>query len=185
MPAHTDSLVSLAAGPTAALAWFCLRTHVKHEHVAARHLRQIEHVEVFNPRIRFARATRTGAMWIVEALFPSYLFARFAWEIDLARVSYSPGVSGVVHFGARWPTIPDAVIDELRSRLGPADVHVLKDVAPGDAVQIAGGILHGLEAVVTQVMPGRQRVLVLMDFLGRQTAVELPLNRVAKLEVRL
>jgi transcription antitermination factor NusG len=30
-----------------------------------------------------------------------------------------------------------------------------------------------LNAVVTQVMPGKQRVMVLMDFLGRQSTVEV------------
>jgi transcription antitermination factor NusG len=31
-------------------------------------------------------------------------------------------------------------------------------------------------------MPARERVAVLLDFLGRQTAVELPLNAVIKEE---
>ena len=167
------------------MAWFCVRTQMKHEHVAARHLRQFEQVEVFNPRIRFSRATRTGVVWVVESLFPNYVFARFDWHTDLAKVNYAPGVAGVVHFGTRWPSIPDPVIEELRARLGSEDLHVIKDIAPGDTVQIAGGVMHGLEAVVTQVMPGRQRVMVLMDFLGRQTAVEIAVNRVAKTEIRI
>jgi hypothetical protein len=33
--------------------------------------------------------------------------------------------------------------------------------------------MHGLHALVTRVMPAKQRVAVLLDFLGRQTAVEL------------
>jgi transcription antitermination factor NusG len=32
--------------------------------------------------------------------------------------------------------------------------------------------------MVTQVMPGRERVQVLLEFLGRQTMVELPLDQV-------
>ena len=166
-------------------AWFCVRTHVKHEHVAAQHLRQFERVEVFNPRIRFSRPTRLGAIEIVESLFPSYLFARFDWHTDLAKVSYAPGVTGVVHFGARWPSIPDQDIAELRATIGPQEVHVVRGLAPGDLVQVAGGALHGLEAVVTYIMPGRQRVMVLMDFLGRQTAVEVPAHQVARPGIRL
>jgi len=100
------------------LAWFCLRSQPKHEHIAARHLRLMEGVEVFNPRIRFARATRTGPLWVTEALFPNYLFARFDWKTSLTRVHYSPGVSGVVHFGSRWPTVPERSIEEIRAMLG-------------------------------------------------------------------
>ena len=47
------------------------------------------------------------------------------------------------------------------------------DVETGDVVRISGGVLDSLEGVVTRVMPGRKRVAVLLDFLGRQTAVEV------------
>ena len=162
-------------------AWFCLRSQPKHEHIAAGHLRQIEGVEVYHPRIRFARSSRQGPVWITEALFPNYLFAKFEWKDFLTRVHYTPGVAGVVHFGTRWPTIPDEVIEELRHSLGPDDVHVVpKDVREGDNVQISGGAFHGLQAVVTKVMPGRLRVTVLLDFLGRQTMVEVGLPSIIK-----
>ncbi len=161
-------------GAESQVAWFCLRSQPKHEHIAASQLRRLGQIEVFNPRVRFPRPTRQGAAWVTEAMFPSYLFARFDWTTCLSRVHYAPGVSGVVHFGSRWPTVPDPVIEEIRALLGPEEVHVVpRDAAPGDSVEIAGGIFHGLQAVITQVLPGRQRVMVLMEFLGRQATVEL------------
>ena len=170
-----------ATGPQSSVAWFCIRSHPQRDHVAARHLRQMEEVEVFNPRIRFARATRNGPLWMTEALFPNYLFARFDWKVCLTRVHYAPAVSGVVHFGSRWPIVPDSVIEEIRAILGPEELHVIsQDYVPGDKVQIAGGLFHGLETVITQVMPGRQRVAVLMDFLGRQTTVEVGATSIIK-----
>jgi len=163
------------------VAWFCLRARPKHEHIAAGHLRQMEGVEVFLPRIRFRRKTRQGVVWVTEALFPNYLFANFRWEDSLRRVHHAPGVSGIIHFGDRWPTIPDAVIENLRQIFGQEELHVLSGVPEvGERVQIAGGVLHGLEAVVTHVLPARQRITVLLEFLGRQTAVELPLKQVIR-----
>ena len=44
---------------------------------------------------------------------------------------------------------------------------------PGQPVRIAGEPFHDLEAVVARAMPRQQRVAVLLDFLGRQTTVEL------------
>ena len=165
----------------AELAWFCLRSQPKHEHIAAAYLRRHEGIEVLNPRIRFARPTRQGRIWVTEALFPNYLFARFDWRTALTRVHYSPGVSGVVHFGNKWPTVPDAVMEELSAVLGQDEVHeVPAALQPGDNVTIAGGAFHGLEAVITQVMPGRERVTVLLDFLGRQTAVEVGVTAIVK-----
>lgn len=172
---------TITARTPSQVAWFCLRSQPKHEHIAAEHLRRMEGIEVFNPRIRFPRSTRTGKVTVTEAMFPNYLFARFDWKTSLTRVHYAPGISGVVHFGCKWPTVPDQAIDELRNLIGSEGIHVVSnEVAPGDEVTISGGSFHGLEAVVTQVMPGKQRVLVLMDFLGRQTSVELGVQSIIR-----
>jgi transcriptional antiterminator RfaH len=159
-------------------AWFCLCSQPKHEHIAAGHLRQIPNVEVFLPRIRFRRKTQRGAVWFTEALFPGYLFAHFNLHRDLRRVHHAPGVRGVIHFGDRWPTLSDETMTDLRRLFGADELQVIHSTPEiGDAVGIAGGIFHGLRGVVTQVMPGRERVQVLLHFLGRQTMVELPLDQ--------
>jgi transcriptional antiterminator RfaH len=161
--------------------WFCLRSQPKHEHIAARHLAQMD-VEVLNPRIRFQRVTRHGPVLVTEAMFPNYLFARFDFKSELARVNYAPGVSCVVHFGQRWPKVPDDVIEQLRETLGQDLVHVVPtELASGDSVIVTGGPLHGLETVIAKVLPGKRRVMVLMEFLGRQRAVEVDSGRVVKL----
>jgi transcriptional antiterminator RfaH len=167
------------------VAWFCLRSQQKHEKIAAGHLAQIEDVEVFNPRIRFRRSTKHGPVWVTESLFPNYLFARFDWRTSLARVHYAPGVKQIVHFGTKWPTVPDEVIEDLRASLGNEELHVIDtDFQPGDAVQFSGGPLHGLKAVVTQVMPGRERIAVLMNFLGQQSMIEVSVNCVVRENTR-
>ena len=161
--------------------WFCLRSKPKHEHIAAAHLRKMAGVEVFLPRVRFQRATRQGLAWATEALFPNYLFARFDWENTLRRVQAARGVSAVVHFGERWPVIPADVIAELQAAFGTVELHTLSaELQPGDEVELAEGAMRGLLAVVSRVMPGRERVVVLMDFLGRQTAIEVPMNAIIK-----
>ena len=156
-------------------AWFCVRSQPKHEHIAAAHLQREPGIEVYLPRIRFKRATRRGPVWFTEALFPNYLFARFDLAACLRQVCHSRGVRGVVHFGDRWPIVPESVIEELRVTLGGEPVHVIREaLQPGETVQIAGGVFHGLRAVITRAMPRRERVAVLLESLGRQTTVELP-----------
>ena len=155
------------------LAWFCLRSQPKHEHIAAARLRE-EGIEAFSPRIRFKRATRRGPSWFTEALFPSYLFARFDWHSSLRIVHHTSGVAGVVHFGEKWPTIPDAEIKQLQEQFGNLEVHVINpELVPGDTVKIATGAFQGLSAVVSQIMPSTERIKVLLEFVGRQTAVEI------------
>ena len=173
--AQTQDIIPIDASAVSGdLAWFCLRTHPKHEQSAATHLRRYERIEVLNPRVRFARPVRGGKIWITESLFPNYLFAQFNWRTALNRIHYSPGISGIVHFGDRWPTLPPSVVDELRGCVGSEEIHDIDDaIREGEVVNLRGGAFHGLEAVVTRVMPGRDRIMVLMDFLGRQTTVEV------------
>ena len=165
------------------IAWFCLRSQPKREHIAARQLQHRQGIEVFAPRIRLRRPTREGPMWVTEALFPNYFFARFNWKTSLRLVHHAPDVRGIVHFGTYWPTVPDESIAELRRTLGPDELCVVPtSVAPGDVVKVVGGSFHDFQAVVTRVMPGRERVALLLDFLGRQTTVEVNLGMVLKEE---
>jgi transcriptional antiterminator RfaH len=91
-----------------------------------------------------------------------------------------PGVTELVRFGSQCPSIPGEVIEGLRALLGAQDVYVIEDrLAPGDAVRIFEGPFEGLEAIVTRVLPAGERVRVLLDLLGRQTSVELPVSGVA------
>jgi transcriptional antiterminator RfaH len=163
------------------LNWFCLRSQPKHEHIAAAHLKKMADVEVFLPRVRFKRSTRQGLAWVTEALFPNYLFARFDWQNSLRQVQAARGVGGVVHFGERWPVIAEQVIAELQAAVGADELHTISaTLSPGDAVQIAEGSLRGLHAVVARVMPGQERIAVLLEFLGRQTTIQVPANALLK-----
>jgi len=154
--------------------WYCIRSQPRHEHIAAANLRRNHELEVFNPRIRFKRATRRGPVWVTEPLFPSYLFARFELSILLPKVQHTFGVAGVVRFGTFWPAVSDSVIQDLLSAVGSEETRVIEDTLPeGGEVQILGGAFDGFRAIVTRVMPARHRVAVLLDFLGRQTILEL------------
>lgn len=166
---------------SSSIAWFCVRTQPKHEHIAAAHLRLLGEgdIEIFLPRVRFTRATRRGPVAAVESLFPNYVFARFDWEQYLNLVQYATGVSSVVHFGNHWPTIPDGVVNELRDFFGSESVRHIPSVPDvGDTVLVSRGVFEGLEAVVTRVLPGSQRVAVLLHFLGRQSTVELKVTEI-------
>lgn len=160
--------------PSSNPAWFCIRSRPKREHLAAVQLEEQTKIEIFVPRIRFRRSTRRGVAWFTEALFPCYFFARFDLGSQLRRIQSARDVTKVVHFGNHWPVIPDDAIAQLREIIGTGDVRVIDpDLNPGDDVEIAGGAFHGLQAVVTRVMAGSQRVAVLLDFLGRQTMLDL------------
>jgi transcriptional antiterminator RfaH len=161
--------------------WFCLKAQPKREHIAADHLQQIPDVEVFLPRVRFQKKTARGPVWFTEALFPGYVFARFEFSARFRQVNHANAVLGVVHFGEQFPTVPGGAIEELRASIGAERVCTIAEpLAAGDAVEVAAGAFCGLKAVVTRVMPARERVQVLLEFLGRQTSVELAAGEVLR-----
>src|SRR6266480_3047750 len=158
-------------------AWFCIRTHLKREHIATAHLRQLPGVEVFNPQLRLLRSTRRGRRWSTESLFPNYLFARFVLESMLEKVRYTPAVKFVLRFADRVPEIPDAVIEDLRQGVGELGSKVLTDApVEGEEVEIAIRAFVGMKALVTRVLPGKQRVQILLDVMGRSVPAELSLD---------
>jgi transcriptional antiterminator RfaH len=163
--------------------WYCVRTQCKREHIAAHWLRAHLQMEVFLPRIRFQRSQPRGLVWFTEALFPTYLFARFDLAALLQSVDCAPGIRGVVRFGQHCPFIPEDIIRALQAGFGPNEVRVLDHgLHPGQTVRLAGGAFHGLEGVVTRVVPARERVVLLLEFLGRQTMVEVEAAGVVRVE---
>lgn len=160
-------------------AWYCVQARPKHEHIAAAHLRMLEGVTVFCPRIRFKRPTRQGLVWVTEAMFPGYLFARFELATMHRHVRYAPGVNDIVRFGDRYPAIDDEALAPLQDHAGVTEVKELNhELSEGDRVKIVEGAFLGLEALVTHVLPAKQRVKVLMDFLGRKMEAEVEYSSV-------
>lgn len=171
----------LTEGGAPDFKWFCLRIAPKQEHIAITHLRKIFDIEVFCPRLRYQKATRTGRRWYVEALFPSYIFARFDYLTHHRGVQYCAGVSTIVHFGNKIIPIPDGAVHDLRSAVPTGEkemITITPEVRTGEEVQVVEGAFAGLKAVVTRVMPARQRVAVLLEFLGRLSETEVPVATV-------
>jgi transcriptional antiterminator RfaH len=120
-------------------------------------------------------------MWVTESMFPTYLFARFNWKRSLDAVRHTFGVSGVVHFGGFWPMIPNQTIEDLRTLIGDEGIRLVeRAVQVGEEVEIASGAFEGFRGIVARVMPARDRIAVLLDFLGRQTTVEFPMNGIVR-----
>jgi len=159
--------------------WFCLRTQPKHEHVAATALRRQVGISCFSPRLRFRRATRRGAVWFVEAMFPGYLFAEFVYSRQCRQVEYSSGVQGVVRFGDQIATLEENTISNLRQTADEDEVVTFDpDLQIGQPVRIAEGPLQGLEALVTHLLPAKERIRVLLEFLGRSVEAEVSAPKV-------
>jgi len=155
-------------------AWYCVRTQPKNEHIAAAHLRLLDGVEVFCPRLRLRKVTRRGPVWFVEALFPGYVFARFNPWVSQNEVTYARGVSSIVRFKGVPASVPDGAVAELRQQMNGTECKEIdQSISEGDRVVVSEGMFMGLSTVVTQALPARERVRVLVEFLGECREVEV------------
>jgi transcription antitermination factor NusG len=134
----------------------------------------MEDVEVFCPRLRLRRVTRRGPVWFVEALFPGYVFARFDPVTAQQEIIHARGVSTIVRFKEYPASVPDEAIEELRAQMdGQECKEIDQSIREGDSVVVSQGMFRGLTTVVTQALPARERVRVLVEFLGQCREVEV------------
>ena len=111
---------------------------------------------------------------MVEPLFPCYLFVHCCLGERLDDIRYVNGVSSLVHFGDKIPVVPDPVIDELKQCFEAEEPMAVEDhLFPGADVTVAEGAFLGFSGIVVRLLPARQRVQILLEFLGRTTIAEV------------
>ena len=101
------------------MQWFAIQSRTRAEAVAESNLRALP-IETLLPLVRrpVHHATRTSADGPATT-FPGYLFARFCPVVSLRAVKYSRGVLRVVGGGEQPWRVDDAMIADIRERIGP------------------------------------------------------------------
>lgn len=159
-------------------AWYVIHTKPKCEHLAAAMMLALPDVETYCPRIRFQRNTRRGKVWFLEALFPSYFFARFIPANSLRAVRHSQNVIRIVDFGEQMISVSDQVIQLIRNEMDGQDIKEIKaGVQVGDTVELTEGPMRGLKGIVNSIHDGQERVKILMEFLGRESLIEVQASK--------
>ena len=156
------------------LAWYCIHTKPKCEHLAAAVLGTLPGVEPYCPRIRFQRNTTRGKVWFIEALFPSYLFARFSLGENYRAVKHAQNVLRILEFGGHCISIADRHIQDLQTEMDGKEIREVKPTLKvGDAVELTEGPMRGFRGIIDSMRSGNDRVRVLLEFLGRHSLVEI------------
>ena len=154
--------------------WYVVRAQPKRERIAARSIRETIGVEVVCPLVKFLKATRRGKVWWSEAMFPGYLFVKFNRKEQERGVRYAQGVLTIVKFGESMPVVPSAFVESLNEQLGEQEeVVIAHEVEVGDQFELAEGPLRGQLGDVVEVLPGNERVRLLVEFIGGEREVEV------------
>ena len=131
--------------------------------------------DAFSPRLRYTKKARRGAVKFVEALFPGYVFVHTDLKTNFRRIMATAGITGLVCYGDNVPQISDRFIEELRTSLEDDIQEELEVVLkPGQPVAIVEGPFKEWSAVVTGMVPGSERVAILLEFLGQSLELKVP-----------
>jgi transcriptional antiterminator RfaH len=162
------------------LRWHLVHTHARGENKALMHLEH-QGFGTYLPRylaeLRHARRRDQ----VARPLFPCYLFVRLDLALDRWRAVYSTvGVKTLVSAG-NWPLpVAEEIIEEIRAREDDRGFVVLgggQRFRRGERVRITEGPFAELTALF-ESQGGAERVIVLLELLGRQVKANVALRAV-------
>ena len=109
----------------------------------------------------------------VEVLFPGYIFVNTSFE-NYSALKYTMGIRNIIKFGDNISCISDEEIEAMQmaeevSKIDP----VVSQIQIGQDVMIAKGSLTGSIVKVCS-LPSKERVGVLLSFLGSVRRVTIP-----------
>jgi transcriptional antiterminator RfaH len=159
--------------------WCAARLMTRREAFAT-HFLDLAGFDVYLPRLREQRIIRGRRVEVRPPLFPGYAFVLIVLQWHAAR--WCPGVFSLIMDGEVPAKVPDAVIDEIRSRERGGLIELPKPpgLRRGDKVRIISGPFADHLALYDG-MASHERVAVLLRVLGAQQRTELPAQAVEAL----
>jgi len=156
--------------------WYVVRTKPRAEETVLSHLRRQE-FEAFLPRFLKTRRHARRVDRVASPLFPGYLFVSF--DLDRARwrsIFGTIGSQGLVCNGDRPAAVPEGVVEEIIARqddTGFVKLCAGQGMQPGQKVEILDGPLAEARGIF-ECMDSKERVIVLLNLLGRQVRTRIP-----------
>lgn len=163
--------------------WYVVHTQAQGERRAECNL-HLQGFTTYLPRyLRIRRHARRVDM-VARPLFPRYLFV----ALDVARdpwrsIQSTFGVSNLVVIGNNPISLPDGIIDEIRSREGDEGFVKLglpAGLRPGSPIRLIDGIFEEHRGIFERLADSH-RVAVLLKLLGRDVRVLVPAASVSAL----
>jgi len=157
-----------------ARAWYLLYTKPRQEQRADENLKR-QGYTTYLPLIAARKRKERRYVDVVEPMFSRYLFLNLDCENDnWGPIRSTIGVSGLVRFGHAPAKIPDALVEEIQAHADTDGVYRKKQTSlkKGQRVRITDGVFAGYEAIF-QATSSKERVLLLLDFAGKEAPVEL------------
>lgn len=160
-------------------SWYAVQTKSRNEQQALEHLNR-QGFTSHLPLIKAARHRRGRWQGTIEPLFPGYLFVQLDMQTqNSAPIRSTRGVIGLVRFGTEPQPVPHGIMQALLDAQAGEGSAIDPDSLfnAGDRVTLVEGPMKGLSAIV-QAKTGQDRVLLLLDLLGRENRVTVSRHQI-------
>ena len=161
-------------------AWYVVYTHPNAEAQALENLKR-QGYAAYLPRYRKWRRHARRREVVAAPLFPGYLFVRMDLSCTQWRsINGTFGVNRLVCHGDVPAAVPEAVVENLRARedeTGLLPLASLIVLDRGARVRIVDGAFADRIGVYGR-MTADERIILLLDLLGRTVEATLPIHAV-------
>ena len=160
--------------------WYVAQTHANAEFKAAGHLLR-QGFSVYLPKYMKLRCHARRKEWLPRPLFPRYVFVGVGPEnVRWRAIDSTAGISQLVSFGNYPAPVSANIVDELKAREDERGMVALKSEAlfkKGQAIKFMTGALSE-QTGLFECIDDKERVVILLDLLGRQVRVHAPVEAV-------
>ncbi len=149
--------------------WGVFSVKPRHEKLNEVFLSQ-EGFNYYCPRLKRRKGEESG-----PPLFPGYIFVLLSPKVELGRVKFFPGMLHPLLFGGLLAYINPEVVECWKKReagrgyLAPEPKAAFK---VGQKVRFTEGAFTGLEGMVLEDLPAKDRVRILLEYLRMSVTVE-------------
>lgn len=156
--------------------WMLAQIKPNADGIAKRNLER-QGFATFQPLERTTAVRRGRFVTLIRSFFPGYLFVNHASQhAPWSLINSTYGVARLVKFGDRPAHVPDELILDLRRACDEdGAIMVRPELAQGTTVEIQTGAFANFMGTVERLAP-KDRALVLIDFMGAQSRVTLPVG---------
>lgn len=163
------------------MSWYAAYTQPRKERWARTNLWELG-FDVYLPEYMSTRRHARRTDLVARPLFPRYLFVKSepGSTFAAAAAASAKGVVDLVRMGRHIPSVPDQMIQEIQDREGDDGfVHLGRGpLTKGQAVRLVSGSLCD-QIGIFECHDDQDRVVILVDLLGRQVRTRVAANAIA------
>jgi transcriptional antiterminator NusG len=166
------------------LRWYVVHTYSGHEQKARRHLQSaiesagLSHMfgNIVVPTEQVTEMKQGRKSTSTRKFLPSYMLVEMELDKETRHLVINcPGVTNFVGAGGNPQPLDPEEVEHIIGHMEKGPVMKSDDMpySPGDAVKVTDGPFADFSGIVSEVIPERKKLKVMVSIFGRPTPVEL------------